>query len=163
MAGGLGASTAKMSVLMSSADVRARGRSSAGSLHLASEGSYGLEDEIAPSDADASSAVSGVNEDTIMQQIGIGSLDTLRHTASLGENLSKENIRKAQYYPDQDMGDIYPQIMGVGFLKTKDKFALALCCDPGVLQLCDPFSLQPFIALIIPSNKYMFLEHFMFH
>ena len=149
---------------MSSDDVR-RGRSSAGSLHMASEGSYGLEDEIAGSDADGSSVVSrsGVNEESLMQQIGIGSLDSLRHTASLGENLSKEQIRKAQYYPDQEPGDIYPRIMKIGFVKTKDKFALALCCDPGVLQLCDPFSLQPFVALTIPSNKYMFLEYFMFH
>ena len=150
-----------MSGLRSSDDVARRGRSSADSLHLGTEASYGLEDEIAGTDADGSSAGSGMNGESLIQQIGMPSLGDFGRTASLGENLSKENIRKAQYYPDQDMGDIYPQIMKVGFVETKGRFALALCCDPGVLQLCDPFSLQPFIALIIPSNKYMFLEYFM--
>lgn len=45
----------------------------------------------------------------------------------------------------------------------QDKFALALYVDPGILQLCDPFSLQPFIALQIPVTTYSFLDYFMFH
>ena len=45
----------------------------------------------------------------------------------------------------------------------KEKFALAIYIDPGVLQLCDPFSLQPFIALTIPQTSYSFLDYFSFN
>lgn len=48
-------------------------------------------------------------------------------------------------------------------MTIQDKFALATYIDPGVLQLCDPFSLQPFIALTIPSTTYSFLDHFEFN
>lgn len=44
-----------------------------------------------------------------------------------------------------------------------DNFALALYLDAGVLQLCDPYSLQPFIALKIPLTQYSFFDHIMFH
>ena len=42
-----------------------------------------------------------------------------------------------------------------------EKFALVLFIDPGVLQLCDPFTLQPFLAMTIPSTVFSFLDHFM--
>jgi len=45
----------------------------------------------------------------------------------------------------------------------QDKFAMALYIDPGVLQLCDPYSLQPFISLTVPNTSYSFLEHLCFH
>ena len=45
----------------------------------------------------------------------------------------------------------------------KEKFALAIYIDPGVLQLCDPFTLQPFVAFTIPQTSYSYLDFFSFN
>ena len=67
--------------------------------------------------------------------------------------------------PEKDETEalLFPQILKFGFVSMKEKFALAVYIDPGVLQLCDPFSLQPFIALTIPQTSYSFLDYFSFN
>jgi hypothetical protein len=57
---------------------------------------------------------------------------------------------------------MYPALLKFGFVQMQERFALALYIDPGVLQLCDPFTLQPFIAMTVPHTTYSFLDHFLF-
>ena len=56
----------------------------------------------------------------------------------------------------------FPQILEIGFINFDGRIALGLICDPGVFQLCEPFSLQPFMAVTIPNSLYAFLDKFNF-
>ena len=82
--------------------------------------------------------------------------------------MAEVDLIKAKYYDykTDEKGQsqsIYPQILKLGFMSVAEKFGLAIYIDPGVLQLCDPFTLQPFIALTVSTSTYSFLDHFLFH
>lgn len=61
------------------------------------------------------------------------------------EELAHVSLVKQQYYPNVSDGEAFPGIMGIGFVNMsvdeKGLFALAIYADPGVLSLCDPYSL----------------------
>lgn len=51
--------------------------------------------------------------------------------------------------------------MYMDFCYMAGRFALAVYLDPGIFQLCDPYTLQPFIALTLPMSQYCFMDHFL--
>lgn len=78
---------------------------------------------------------------------------------SSAAELSSPNVSKASL----QIGDIFPQILKIGFLQMEGNYSLAILIDPGVFQLVDPFSLQPFYAMTIPHSHFSFLEHMKIH
>ena len=58
------------------------------------------------------------------------------------------------------MNSANPPISYVNFIQIQGNFALCLILDAGVLQLCDPFSLQPFLSLKLPLSHGCFADHY---
>lgn len=56
------------------------------------------------------------------------------HEAS-NHTISQVSIKTSQLF------SAFPSILKFGFLHMEDNFSLAIFIDPGVFQLCDPFSL----------------------
>ena len=45
----------------------------------------------------------------------------------------------------------------------QEKFAMAIYIEPGVLQLCDAFSLKPFVAMKMPINFFSYMDYTKFN
>jgi len=136
---------------------------STGSIPQSSMHEYNLSEKIESSmHSSDQSMISNYRNSQKRSQLGGGD-----STTQLNNTIEEDaqNI-KASYY-EYSLSSVeeerFPQILQIGFVNFDGQVALGLICDPGVFQLVDPFCLQAFVALIIPSSLYSFLDHFMFH
>lgn len=85
-------------------------------------------------------------------------------TALLAIPGSTEDLReamvKSSYYDSGESNGERPGFLRAGLVEFDGKFALAVFLEEAnCLQFCEPYSLQPFLALSLSPQKVFLLEH----